>query len=164
MNHPAFMTIEASGYTESSYPIALSWILLDGSYKSVFIKPEESWQEWDAGIESTIGKSQKDLLDMGESAVDVIQELDLDIEQGIIYVEDMSMMEIWLGALFDSMDRDIPFEIRSIFELFPQLDQDAFDEERRFLVESNNMSMNSSEDQILVMQRIWADFGDHENN
>ena len=162
MNHPPFMTIEASGFTDISYPVALSWILSDGSYKSIFIKPEDNWQEWDAGLESMLGKSRRDLLDTGESALEVIQELDLDIEQGIVYVEDVPMMEIWLGNLFDAVGRDIPFEIRSLFDVIPVLDRDSFDEERRFLVESNNMSMNSSEDQILILQRIWADFGSSE--
>lgn len=159
MNHPAFICIEPSGYSDDSYPLALAWILSDGSYKSVFVKPEDDWQEWDAGLESSSGKSRQDLIDTGESASDIARELDLDVEQGILYCEDPDMMETWLGNVFDAINRDLPFEIRSLFELFPDLDRDGFDDERRFLMESNNMSLSSAEDQILVMQRIWADFG-----
>ncbi|GEM_PF-3488112 len=160
MNHPSFMTIEPSGFTEQSYPIALSWILLDGSYKSVFIRPEDHWTEWDAGIASSSGKSRQDLLDMGDPAIDVINELELDVETGILYVEDVDMAEVWLGNLFDAYQRDIPFDIRSVFDVLPSLDADAFDDERRFLMETNNLSFTSSEDQILVLQRIWSDFGE----
>ncbi len=154
------MTFEPSGFTEASYPIALSWILLDGSYKSIFVRPEDQWTEWDAGLSSSSGKTRQDLIDRGESAYDVINEMELDVETGLIYVEDVAMAEIWLGNLFDAYQRDLPFEVRSIFEVLPSLDPDAFDEERRFLMESNNMSFTSSEDQILVLQRIWSDFGD----
>lgn len=154
------MTFEPSGFTKASYLIALSWILLDGSYKSVFVRPEDHWTEWDAGLTSSSGKTRQDLIDRGESALDIINEMELDVETGIIYVEDVEMAEVWLENLFDAYQRDIPFEIRSIFEVLPSLDADAFDEERRFLIDSNNMNFTSSEDQILVLQRIWSDYGD----
>lgn len=155
------MTIEASGYTEESYPVALSWTLHTGEYKSVFIRPEDNWTEWDTTLERFESKNRQDLLETGESALDVIRELDLDVEQGIIYVEDVEMMKLWLGRLFEAFDKEIPFDIRPIFDIIPDLDFNSLDEERRFLIDSNNLSPTSSEDQIMILQRIWKDFGHH---
>jgi len=160
LNHPVFMTFESSGYTEKSYPIEMAWTLHDGCYKSIYIKPEDHWTEWDPGLESQLGKSRQDLMDMGESGLDVIREIDLDAEQGRIYVEDMGMAEIWLGNLFAAFGKELPFELLPFFDLFPTLDRQDFDDERRFLLESNNLSHSSAEDQILVLQRLWADFGE----
>lgn len=160
MNHPVFMTFEPSGYDEYSYPIAMAWTLHDGCYKGIYIKPEDHWRDWDASTASLIGKTREELIQLGESGLDVIRELDLDVEQGIVYVEDLESAETWLTTLYESFGRDIPFSLRSWFDLFPTLSRDAFDEERRFLMESNNLSLTSAEDQILVMQRLWADFGE----
>ncbi|WP_428240413.1 hypothetical protein [Gynuella sp.] len=159
MTHPVFICFEASGYSERSYPIALGWTLHDGCYKSIFIKPEDDWTEWDANLESHLSKTREDLYQLGEPALDVIRELDLDVEQGIVYVEDTDAATLWLEALYNAYDKDIPFEIKSLFELFPEINRSDFDEERRYLLESNNLSFSSAEDQVLVMQRLWADFG-----
>ncbi len=156
LNHPVFMTFEATGYEEYSYPYALGWTLDDGRYKSVLIKPEDTWLEWNP---SDSERDRQDLFDLGESALDVIKELDLDSDSGIIYVEDVDAANLWLSQLFNAYSREIPFEIEPLFQLFPTLSREDFDEERRFLIESNNFSQVSAEDQVIILQSMWANFG-----
>ncbi|MDN3649337.1 hypothetical protein QWZ13_10480 [Reinekea marina] len=151
MNFPSFVSFEVTD-VEHGYPYAIAWSLPDGQYKSVLVKPEPEWLiDWEAGNLPIDAPSMQDVIDKGETVVDILKEWDLDFEDGEIYCQDPILAQYCFDLLFEAYDKECDFDIISEYDLYKHLDSFDVDDQRRWIMDTEGLSANLCEDVVRTM-------------
>ncbi len=109
--------IESSGLHLNAYPIEIG-VQLGNARKAWLIKPELKWQYWCDTAESMHGISRKQLLNEGQPAAQVVQELNQFVagRTDTLYSDTVYWDKDWLDTLYFALGRIKPFQVASIFD------------------------------------------------
>lgn len=153
---PTFICFEVTD-VENGYPYAVAWSLPDGQYKSVLICPEDDWLiDFEHGTYSPDAPPLQDLLDKGESVLDILKEWDLDFVHGELYCADPILAQYCLDLMFDAYNRECEQDVLSEYDYFDTIDSLDLDDQRRWIMDTEGLSASNCEDVIKAMIFLHA--------
>ena len=151
MNLPSFVSFEVTD-VENGYPYAIAWSLPDGQYKTVLVKPEQEWLiDWEAGNLPTDAPSLQDVIDKGETVVDILKEWSVDFDNGEIYCQDPILAQYCFDLMFEAYDKECEYDIISEYNLYEKLDPLDVDDQRRWIMDTEGLSAIQCEDVVRAM-------------
>lgn len=160
MNLPQFLAFEVTD-VESGYPYAAAWSLPDGQYKSVLIRPEEDWLiDFELGQFNPDAPALQDLLDKGESVLDILKEWAHDLECSELYCADPIITQYCLDLMHSAYESDCPQDVISEYELYEQEDTLDIDDQRRWIMDTEGLSATHCEDAVKAMIFVYARVND----
>ena len=98
-DYPCFIDFEASGLTNSTYPIEVAWNLPDGTIRSFLIRREPSWTYWDTTAAHLHGISREELDTKGVSPTEICAVMAKDLAGCELYADGGIEDELWLTQL-----------------------------------------------------------------
>lgn len=112
---------EASGLHPDSYPIEIAWFDMEsGEEDSFLIKPASFWTYWDPNAEDIHHIDQAKLLTEGVNVFIATMRLRKSLAGKNVYSDASGYDQFWLEVLFDACDEDIPFPVKSVYDLVSQ--------------------------------------------
>jgi DNA polymerase III epsilon subunit-like protein len=124
------LDIEASGFGRHSYPIEVGYVLPDGRACCMLIKPDESWNHWDAAAAQVHGITREMLVLHGHSPAEVAAALNADLAGHVVYCDGWAHDYTWLNLLFDVAGRRPLFKLESILKVVGEADRSRLDAAR----------------------------------
>ncbi len=156
MNIPTFIAFEVTDI-ETGYPYAVAWSLPDGQFKSVLIRPEEEWLiDFETSQYSADAPSLQDLLDKGESVLDILKEWDLDLVSPELYCQDPISTQYCLDLMFDAYDKECEYDVISEYDCHDNIDAMDLDEQRRWIMDTEGLDATNCEDTVKSMIFLFA--------
>ncbi|HET8902506.1 MAG TPA: hypothetical protein VFN16_00765 [Saccharospirillum sp.] len=156
MHLPVFLAFEVTD-EDQGYPYSVAWSLNNGQYKSVLLKPEDAWLiDWDSGQNAAGAPPLQDLLDRGETVLDVIKEWAEDFSDGEVYSEDPALAEYCLDMMYDAYDKEVMAEVIPVRELFSDVDPMDLDDQRRWIMETEGLMAVQAEDTVRTFIHLYA--------
>lgn len=156
MHLPVFLAFEVTD-EDQGYPYAVAWSLNNGQYKSVLLKPEDAWLiDWDSGQNAAGAPPLQDLLDRGETVLDVIKEWAEDFNDGEVYSEDPALAEYCLNMMYDAYDKEVMAEVIPVRELFDDVDPMDLDDQRRWIMDTEGLMAVQAEDTVRAFIHLYA--------
>lgn len=156
MHLPVFLAFEVTD-EDQGYPYSVAWSLNNGQYKSVLLKPEDAWLiDWDSGQNAAGAPPLQDLLDRGETVLDVIKEWAEDFSDGEVYSEDPALAEYCLDMMYDAYDKEVMAEVIPIRELFSDVDPTDLDDQRRWIMDTEGLMAVQAEDTVRTFIHLYA--------
>ncbi len=156
MNIPTFIAFEVTD-VETGYPYAIAWSLPDGQYKSVLVRPEEDWLiDFEMGNYNPDAPSLQDLLDQGQTVLDILKEWDQDFEDGELFCQDPILAQFCLDMMFEAYSRECDLDVISEYDCFENVDQMDLDEQRRWIMDTEGLSATQCEDAVKTMIFLYA--------
>jgi hypothetical protein len=156
MNFPIFISFEVTDI-ETGYPYAISWSLPDGQLKSVLVRPEEDWLiDFENGNFNPDAPSLQDLLDKGESVLDILKEWDHDFDGSEIYCQDPILAQYCMELMFDAYNRECDFDLISEYDCYDNVDSLDLDDQRRWIMDTEGLSASNCEDSVRAMIFLYA--------
>lgn len=162
MNIPTFIAFEVTD-VENGYPYAIAWSLPDGQYKSVLVKPEDDWLiDYEMGQYNPDAPPLQDLLDKGESVLDILKEWDLDFENGELFCQDPVLAQYCLDLMFEAYNKDCDYDVISEYDCYDNIDNLDLDDQRRWIMDTEGLSAAHCEDAVKAMIFLYARTGEDE--
>jgi hypothetical protein len=155
MEYPRFLVLEANSYDEDGYPIAAAWSLGEGTLKSVLVRPEDDWHEWDASNEDRHSITREQIEIMGESVLDLLREMSDDFEKVPVYVESTYLSEIWLNRMYEAYGAELPFEIYPVTDAFTGFDEHALEQELQVLADNLFLDLRIPEEKVRLYLELY---------
>lgn len=156
MHLPVFLAFEVTD-EDQGYPYSVAWSLNNGQYKSVLLKPEDAWLiDWDSGQNAAGAPPLQDLLDRGETVLDVIKEWAEDFSDGEVYSEDPALAEYCLDMMYDAYDKEVMAEVIPVRELFSDVDPMDLDDQRRWIMDTEGLMAVQAEDTVRTFIHLYA--------
>ncbi|MEX2321427.1 MAG: hypothetical protein WD668_08720 [Saccharospirillum sp.] len=156
MHLPVFIAFEVTD-EDQGYPYSVAWSLNNGQYKSVLLKPEDAWLiDWDSGQNAAGAPPLQDLLDRGETVLDVIKEWAEDLNDGEVYSEDPALAEYCFNMMYDAYDKEVAAEIIPVNELFTDIDPMDLDDQRRWIMDTEGLMAVQAEDAVRTFIHLYA--------
>lgn len=156
MHLPVFLAFEVTD-EDQGYPYAVAWSLNNGQYKSVLLKPEDAWLiDWDSGQNAAGAPPLQDLLDRGETVLDVIKEWAEDFHSGEVHCEDPALAEYCLDMMYDAYDKEVAVEIVPVSEIFDDIDAMDLDDQRRWIMDTEGLMAVQAEDNVRTFIHLYA--------
>ena len=100
----AFIDLEASGLSASSWPIEVGWAFEYGPPRSFLIRPDDAWSEaaWSIEAERLHGVTRADLARDGATARDVAEALNAALGGVTVWSDAPDWDGFWLFRLFQA--------------------------------------------------------------
>lgn len=156
MQLPVFIAFEVTD-EDQGYPYSVAWSLKNGQYKSVLLKPEDAWLiDWDSGQNAAGAPPLQDLLDRGETVLDVLKEWAEDLNDGEVYCEDPALVEYCLDMMYDAYDKEVAAEVVPVSELFTDIDPLDLDDQRRWIMDTEGLMAVQAEDSVRTFIHLYA--------
>lgn len=156
MHLPVFLAFEVTD-EDQGYPYSVAWSLNNGQYKSVLLKPEDAWLiDWDSGQNAAGAPPLQDLLDRGETVLDVIKEWAEDFSDGEVFSEDPALAEYCLDMMYDAYDKEVMAEVIPVRELFSDVDPMDLDDQRRWIMDTEGLMAVQAEDTVRTFIHLYA--------
>ncbi len=156
MELPIFLAFEVTD-EDQGYPYSVAWSLPDGQYKAVLLKPEDDWLiDWESGQNSAGAPPLQDLLERGESVLDVLKEWAEDFNQSEVYCEDPALAQYCLDMMYDAYGKELPVEVVPASAAFEDEDPFDLDEQRRFIMETEGLTAVHAEDVARTYIHLYA--------
>lgn len=156
MHLPVFLAFEVTD-EDQGYPYSVAWSLNNGQYKSVLLKPEDAWLiDWDSGQNAAGAPPLQDLLDRGETVLDVIKEWAEDFSDGEVFSEDPALAEYCLDMMYNAYDKEVMAEVIPVRELFSDVDPMDLDDQRRWIMDTEGLMAVQAEDTVRTFIHLYA--------
>ncbi|MCH8531680.1 MAG: hypothetical protein LAT65_12590 [Saccharospirillum sp.] len=156
MDLPIFLAFEVTDQ-EQGYPYAVAWSLPNGLYKSVLLKPEDDWLiDWESGQNSHGAPALQDLLERGETVLDVLKEWGEDFDKGEVYSEDPALAQYCLDMMYDAYGKDVAVEVIPAVEAFEGYDAMDIDDQRRWIMDTEGLNAVGAEDVTRTLIHLYA--------
>lgn len=156
MKLPTFIAFEMTD-VESGYPYAIAWSLPDGQYKSVLVRPEEEWLiDFETGQYNADVPSLQDLLDKGETVLDILKEWDLDLEDGELFCQDPVSAQYCLDLMFEAYGKECEYDVISEYDCYDNIESWDLDDQRRWIMDTEGLSATNCEDVVRSMIFLFA--------
>lgn len=156
MNFPIFISFEVTD-ADHGYPYAIAWSLPDGQYKSVLVKPEDEWLiDYETTNHNPDAPPLQDLLDQGESVLDILKEWGGDLESGEIYCQDPMLAQYCFDLMFEAYGKECEYDVISEYDCFDDLDNYELDDQRRWIMDTEGFNATNCEDYVKTMIFLFA--------
>ena len=123
-----FIDLEATGLSQSSWPIEVGWCALSGSPTSFLIAPDPDWplEAWDEAAEELHGIALEHLHQNGRPAADVCHALNKALASQTVISDAPDWDAFWLYRLFAAGAVKQEFALVDFAEQFPGLPEGEF--------------------------------------
>jgi hypothetical protein len=113
------MDLEASGFSNDSYPISIAWNDPQGTIERILIAPNSvpTWTAWDPQAEIVHGLDRERLNRNGWGADYVADLLNRSLEGQTVYTDAPEFDTRWLDRLFAAVDKPRTFTIQHADDL-----------------------------------------------
>ena len=156
MNIPTFIAFEVTD-VEIGYPYAIAWSLPNGQYKSVLVKPEDEWLiDFEHGQYNPDAPPLQDLLDKGESVLDIVREWAIDFEHGELHCQDPILAQYCFDLIYDSLGKESEFDLMSEYDAFESIDHLELDDQKRWIMDTEGLSASNCEDEVKSMIFLYS--------
>ena len=154
MSFPHLVSFEFYSNDDTLYPSHLSWTLRDTTYKSITIRPDDSWVHQDnlVGLSTDL----RTLMELGEDILDIAKELIEDIDDETLYCEDPELAEQVFTSLFDTLNMDVPVTFLPLRDIFDHLDIEQIELLRREVMDELGLAAGDHEENLLVYRAMVA--------
>lgn len=143
---------------DNALPVAVAWSLKDGRIKHTLIQPLESWLEQDDI--ALDGYDEANLYALGVRPLDVIQELAMDHDSDTLYISGSGAEEAALERIYDEYGMNPVVELAPAHELYSSLDMEAWEDERRYILEERGLTSLNPEHEVEAMLFLHQRFAD----
>jgi len=158
MNIPSFISFEVTDI-ETGYPYAIAWSLPDGQYKSVLVRPEDDWLiDFEMGQFNPDAPALQDLLDKGQTVLDIIREWTQDFEEGggELYCQDPVLAQYCIDLMFEAYQKECEYEVISEYDCYDNVDNMDLDDQRRWIMDTEGLSASNCEDAVKTMIFLYS--------
>ncbi|MEJ2045145.1 MAG: hypothetical protein P8X89_17910 [Reinekea sp.] len=156
MNIPIFISFEVTD-AETGYPYAIAWSLPNGQYKSVLVRPENDWLiDFETGNHNPDAPTMQDLLDQGQTVLDILKEWDHDFEDSELFCQDPVLAQYCMDMMYEAYGRECDLELISEYDCFEELDHLELDDQRRWIMDTEGLSASNCEDAVKTMIFLFA--------
>ncbi|WP_119394284.1 hypothetical protein [Salinibius halmophilus] len=155
MRFPTIIAFESVN-DENPIPTAIAWTLPDGQYKSVLVKPAETWREDIEEHGVAFGRAVEELDDLGENIVDIARELTHDLGDETVYSDQPDEAQACLEKLFETVVQECPWEVTGMPELFGDWQREEYEDVRREEVDALALNLSTAEERLLVDRSMVA--------
>ncbi len=156
MKFPTFISFEVTD-VETGYPYAIAWSLPDGQYKSILVRPEDDWLiDFEMGQYNPDAPPLQDLLDKGESVLDILKEWDHDFDGSELYCQDPILAQYCMDLMYEAYGRECDFEFISEYDLYDNLNSLDLDDQRRWIMDTEGLSASHCEDAVKGMIFLFS--------
>ena len=117
--YPCFLDIEASSFSDDSWPLEVAWSDRHGAIHRCLVSPETvpEWTDWGEQAEDIHGLDRDRLIRNGWEPAYVAARLEEDLSGELVYTDAPDFDERWLRRLFDAVKRPLPFRFEHVDEL-----------------------------------------------
>lgn len=156
MSLPLFIAFEVTD-VENGYPYAVAWSLPNGQYKSVLVKPEDDWLiDFEAGQFNPDAPPLQDLLDKGESVIDILKEWERDFEGDELFCQDPVLAQYCMDLMHEAFQRECEYDLIGEYDCYDDVDSFDLDEQRRWIMDTEGLSDHYCEDAIKTMIFLYT--------
>lgn len=156
MQIPTFIAFEVTDF-ENGYPYAVAWSLPDGQYKSVLIKPEDDWLiDFEMGQHNPDAPPLQDLLDQGQTVLEILKEWDLDFEDGELFCQEPVLAQYCLDLMAEAYNKENEWDVMSEYDCFENVDAMDLDDQRRWIMDTEGFSATNCEDVVKAAIFLFA--------
>lgn len=112
----AFIDLEASGLSETSFPLEIGWTKDGISIKDYYIKPDPEWERssWSKVAQGLHGIHLADVEYAGSDAKFIAKEINSDLNGSLVLSDSISHDLKWVNMLFKSANIERKFKILSV--------------------------------------------------
>ncbi|ARU57493.1 hypothetical protein OLMES_3457 [Oleiphilus messinensis] len=148
---PFFLDIDPSTPTAKGFPAAIAWSLASKQYKSVLIKPLDTWlQEESTEVDIDLNL----LLIQGQDIIDVVREMNEDLDGETVYVDLTRQTDIWLAKLFDAVGFEPSFEIEPFTDLFEAVSQSDIEQNINRLIGELDLPPYTCDSRVIALLHL----------
>ena len=116
------LDIEASGFSDESYPVEIAWVSLDKTFHDSFlVKPDEDWSYWDEMSQYIHGLCRS-VLQLGISPQDSAERLNKILLDKQVYSDAVQWDTFWIDRLYQKTDQKRDWQIIDIREIYDNYD------------------------------------------
>ncbi|RKR02678.1 hypothetical protein C7446_2399 [Kushneria sinocarnis] len=156
---PGFLAIEAG---DGELPVAIAWSLPDGRIKQTLIQPDPGWLEDDSV--SFGDYSEEQLNTLGLTTLEVIRELEADYHGATLHTPGVVDEQAILASLFASCGTEPFVELMPAEQLYEELPEDEWREQRGELFNELGLEPLRAEDELQVMLTLHMRFQDEDDS
>lgn len=125
---PPIIDIEASGFGRGSYPIEIGIIDKQQTPFCCLVRPQPSWEHWNAEGEASHGIQRDTLFEHGQDVQQVAQQLNDMLRGQTVYSDAWGHDYSWLNLLFHAANLPRKFKLDSIVTLLSQEQLDSWNQ------------------------------------
>lgn len=155
MRFPSIIAFESVN-DENPIPTAVAWTLPDGQFKSVLVKPAETWRSEIEEHGAGFAREVTELDDRGENIVELARELGHDMSDNTVYSDQPAEAQACLERLFETVVQECPWEVAGMNELFGDWQREEYEDLRREEVDALALNLSTAEERLLVDRSMIA--------
>ena len=153
---PSFIAFEVTNI-ENGYPYGIAWSLPDGQYKSVLVRPEDDWLiDYETGSYNPDAPALQDLLDQGQSVLDILREWEQDFDNGELFCQDPVLAQYCLDMMYDAYGRECDLDVIADYDCFDDIAQLDLDDQRRWIMDTEGLSASHCDDVVKTLIFLFA--------
>ena len=120
MTVPSILDVEASSFGQGSYPLEVGYVLEDGAWKCMLVRPAPDWNHWTPAAEELHGIRRTDLLEYDLLPAVVADALNHHLGGRTLYSGVWGHDDSWLARLYDAAGRAPAFRLESLQALLTE--------------------------------------------
>ena len=152
---PIIIDVEASGFGRGSYPIEIGFSTPDRIVHTFLIQPESDWTHWDESAAKLHNISRQQLMERGESVVDVAKSLNSLLSGQVIYSDAWGFDSSWIGKLFNAANIYQRFKVEALNTLLSQEEMDAWQQMRITVANSLGLIPHRAGNDAQLLQEVF---------
>lgn len=155
MTPPIILDIEASGFGRDSYPIEIGFVMENGESWCRLIHPEPDWVYWDPAAENVHKIPRRVLLERGDHARAIAQELNDLLLNKTVYSDGWAHDYVWLANLFEAAGFSCHFKLDDLRSILTP-DQQAQWHDTKGIVENTiELRRHRASSDAKIIQLTW---------
>ncbi len=155
LNQPFIVDIEASGLGVNSYPIEIGVALADGDKFCRLIQPVPSWTHWDEGAEKIHHISRDNLMEHGDSVVNVANALNATFEGKTLFSDGWGVDKPWLTTLFYAAGKTMLFTVSPIELILSEQQMALWHETKDHIIAETNLTRHRASNDAWLIQETY---------
>jgi hypothetical protein len=152
---PIIVDLEASGFGSTSYPIEVGVITDTGKKYCRLIRREPQWQHWSEEAEALHGISRDLLKVKGYSPGQICEELNLLLEDKIIYSDGWVVDHSWMIALFHAARVEMRFRLSPLENILSEFQMEAWHQTKSLLMSQNDKVRHRASTDAELIQQVF---------
>lgn len=153
---PHIIDIEASGFGPDSYPIEVGVVSADGQKFCRLITPLPDWQHWSDEAEALHHISMDVLLEFGDDARLVCQQLNQFCQGQRLYSDGWVVDYPWLIKLFSAVGMSMSFSVSPLEAILSEHQMDVWQKTRQAIWKKTSGERHRASHDAEVIQQVYV--------
>lgn len=152
---PIIIDIEASGFGRKGYPIEVGFIAENAETWCALVRPEDSWEYWDASAENAHHIKRDVLFIYGKTAKEVAQQLNQKLWNKTVYSDGWGHDYVWISQLFDAAEMTPHFKLEDLRSVLTPEQEATWHATKEEVQQELNATRHRASIDAKVLQLTW---------